>query len=350
MKGGNHLKSKSVYAKDIKAGDKVNEVFLAAEKNLAYSQKGSPYLNLRLRDRTGDVDGKIWENALAWDKAFKKGDLIRIQARALNFKNAIQLSIIELRKVEDEEVELSDYFPVAKGDLDGMFAEILAYAEQVNTPCLVELLHAFLGDEKIASLFRRAPAAKGFHHVYIGGLLEHTLSVVRLLDLAASHYPGVNRDLLIAGGILHDIGKIYEFSYERIVEYSDPGRLIGHIVIGVEMVDAKIAAIPDFSEQIAMELRHLILSHHGVLEYGSPKRPKTLEALIVHYMDDLDAKVNAFQEFIRDARDEESDWTPYHRLFDRFIYKGRTRPETNDGKQAVPQAPDIPAEGDENPT
>ena len=340
------MKSKSVYVKDLKTGDRVNEAFLAAEKNLAYSQKGSPYLNLRLRDRTGDVDGKIWENALAWDKAFKKGDLIRVQARALSFKNAIQLSISELRKVEDGEVELSDYFPVARGDLAQMFAGILDYVEQVKTPCLTALLHAFFGDGKIAALFRRAPAAKGFHHVYIGGLLEHTLSVVRLLDLAAGHYAGINRDLLITGGILHDIGKIYEFSYERIVEYSDPGRLVGHIVIGVEMVDTKIAAIPDFPEQIAMELRHLILSHHGVLEYGSPKRPKTLEALIVHYMDDLDAKVNAFQEYIRDARDEESDWTPYHRLFERFIYKGRIRPGMGDGKPAAPPAPDSPAKGD----
>jgi 3'-5' exoribonuclease len=322
---------KTIYVKDIKTGDRVSEVFLAAEKNLAYSQKGSPYLNLRLKDRTGEVDGKIWENALAWDKAFKKGDLIRIQARALSFKNAIQLSITDLRKVEDAEVELADYFPVAKGDREAMFAEILAYCGQVKTPCLSALLQAFFQDEKIAGLFRRAPAATGFHHVYIGGLLEHTLSVVRLLDLAAGHYEGINRDLLIAGGILHDIGKIYEFSFERIVEYSDPGRLVGHIVIGVEMVDAKIAAIPDFPEQTAMELRHLMLSHHGVLEFGSPKRPKTLEALIVHYMDDLDAKVNAFQETIRENLDGESDWTPYHRLFDRYIYKGRKQSDEDAG-------------------
>jgi 3'-5' exoribonuclease len=335
------LKSKSVYVKDIKTGDKVSEVFLAAEKNLAYSQKGSPYLNLRLRDRTGEVDGKIWENALAWAKAFKKGDLIRIQARALSFKNAIQLSIIELKKVEDREVELADYFPVARGDHAEMFAGILSYVEQVRTPCLAALLQAFFSDETIVSLFRRAPAAKGFHHVYIGGLLEHTLSVVRLLDKAAGHYTGINRDLLIAGGILHDIGKIYEFSYERIVEYSNPGRLIGHIVMGVEMVDAKIATIHDFPEQMAMELRHLILSHHGVLEYGSPKRPKTMEALIVHYMDDLDAKVNAFQEYIRDARDEESDWTPYHRLFDRYIYKGRTPRDADAERPVTP--PDRPS-------
>ncbi len=339
------MKVKSLYVQDIKTGDKINEVFLAAEKNLAFSQKGAPYLNLRLRDRTGEVDGKIWENALAWDKAFKKGDLICIQARALSFKNAIQLSIIELRKVEDGEVELADYFPVAKGDIAAMFAGILGYVGQIKTPCLAALLNAFFGDEKIAALFRRAPAAKGFHHVYIGGLLEHTLSVVRLLDQAAGHYQGVNRDLLITGGILHDIGKIYEFSYDRIVEYSDPGRLVGHIVMGVEMVDAKIATIPEFPEQTAMELRHLILSHHGVLEYGSPKRPKTLEALIVHYMDDLDAKVNAFQEYIRDARSEESDWTPYHRLFDRYIYKGRAPRDEEAGKQPASQEP-APPEGD----
>jgi 3'-5' exoribonuclease len=339
------LKSKSLYVKDIKTGDKISEVFLAAEKNLAFSQKGAPYLNLRLRDRTGEVDGKIWENALAWDKAFKKGDLIRIQARALSFKNAIQLSIIELRKVEDGEVELADYFPVAKGDIAEMFAAVLGYAGQIKTPCLAALLQAFFGDETISALFKRAPAAKGFHHVYIGGLLEHTLSVVRLLDQAADHYPGVNRDLLITGGILHDIGKIYEFSYDRIVEYSDAGRLVGHIVMGVEMVDAKILTIPDFPGQMAMELRHLLLSHHGVLEYGSPKRPKTLEALIVHYMDDLDAKVNAFQEYIRDARSEESDWTPYHRLFERYIYKGRALRDEDTGKR--PPSPDAcPPDGD----
>jgi 3'-5' exoribonuclease len=343
---GTDVTGKTIYVNDIRTGDRVSEVFLAGEKNLAYSQKGSPYLNIRLKDRTGEVDGKVWENALAWNKVFKKGDLIRIQARALSFKNAIQLSIVELKKVEDADVELADYFPVARGDHAAMFAEILAYCGQVKTPCLSALLQVFFQDEKIAGLFRRAPAAKGFHHVYIGGLLEHTLSVVRLLDRAAAHYEGVNRDLLIAGGILHDIGKIYEFSFERIVEYSDPGRLVGHIVIGVEMVDAKIAAIPDFPEQMAMELRHLMLSHHGVLEYGSPKRPKTLEALIVHYMDDLDAKVNAFQEFIREARDGESDWTPYHRLFERYIYKGRKQGEPNAEKLDSPGEYGVPDRDD----
>ncbi|MDA8125252.1 MAG: HD domain-containing protein [Deltaproteobacteria bacterium] len=339
------MNTKTIYAKDVKSGDKVNEVFLAADKSLAYSQKGSPYLNLRLRDKTGDLDGKVWDNALSWDKAFKKGDLIRIQARALSFKNAVQLSIIELRKVEDGEVDLGDYFQVARGDLAQMFAALLDFCGQVKSPCLAALLRSFFEDETLAALFRRAPAAKAFHHNYIGGLLEHTLSVVRLTDRAAAHYPGVNRDLLITGALLHDIGKIHEFSYDRIVEYSDEGRLVGHIVMGVEMIDRRIAAIPDFPAQTAMELRHLILSHHGVLEYGSPKRPKTLEALIVHHIDNMDANVNAFQETIRGARGEESDWTPYHRLFDRYIYKGR--PSSNDscgGADVPPEPP--PAAGE----
>jgi 3'-5' exoribonuclease len=185
------------------------------------------------------------------------------------------------------------------------------------------LLHAFFHDEKIAALFKKAPAAKGFHHVYIGGLLEHTLSVIRLLDQLAHYYEGINRDLLITGGLLHDIGKIYEYSYDSIFDYSDQGRLIGHIVIGIEMLDTKIASLEDFPEHLAMELRHLVLSHHGTHEFGSPKRPKTLEALIVHHIDDLDAKVNAFQEFIEDSSDnDDSRWTPFHKLLERFIYKG----------------------------
>jgi len=203
-----------------------------------------------------------------------------------------------------------------------MFADLMAFVDQIETACLKNLLHLFFNDETIAALFKKAPAAKGFHHVYIGGLLEHTLSVIRLLDKINNHYQGINRDLLITGGILHDIGKIYEYSYDSIFDYSDQGRLIGHIVIGIEMLDKKIAAIEDFPEKLAMELRHLILSHHGTQEFGSPKRPKTLEALIVHFIDDLDAKVNAFQEFIAESRDDDAAWTPFHKLFERFIYKG----------------------------
>ena len=316
------MNKKTVYIENLKVGEKITSTFLVAEKNLAYSQKGAPYLNLRLKDKTGEIDGKVWDNAGEWDGQFKKGDIIQVCGRALSYKNNLQMSVLELRELTDEEIDLADYFPAAKQAADEMFAELMAYVEKIRTPCLKDLLHAIFRDEKIQALFKKAPAAKGFHHVYLGGLLEHTLSVTKLLDMTIQHYPDVNRDLLLTGGLLHDIGKIYEFDYDRLVQYSDEGRMIGHIVIGVEMVNAKMAMIEDFPKKLAMELRHLILSHHGMLEFGSPKRPKTLEALIVHHIDDLDAKVNAFRTFVEDAPEDETSWTPFHKLLDRFLYKG----------------------------
>jgi len=322
-KTGDLLKVKNRYIKDIQSGEKVTDSFLVTEKNMAYSQKGAPYLNLRLKDKTGQVDGKVWDNAQEWDKQFRKGDVVQVSARAVSFKNSLQLSILSLTPLDESDVVLSDYLTTTRMNIEAMFGELQSVIEGISTPPLKKLLQAFFDDRETAERFKRAPAAKALHHIYLGGLLEHTHSVVRLLDQVAAHYPGVNRDLLLAGGILHDIGKIEEFSYDRLVEYSDEGRLIGHIILGVEMIDEKIAAIPGFPPSLAMELRHLILSHHGILEYGSPKRPKTLEALIVHYVDDLDAKVNTFQEYLNDFRNEETGWTPFHRFLERYLYRGR---------------------------
>lgn len=314
--------AKTVYIENLKAGEKINSAFLVTEKNVAYSQKGSAYLNLRLKDKSGEIDAKVWENALEWDDRFKKGDVVHISGRVLSYKNSLQVSVLELKKLTDDLVDLSDYLAVAKLSPESMFAELATYIEQIQTPCLKELLNAFFQDEKTKALFMKAPAAKGFHHSYLCGLLEHTLSVTKMLHMTQKHYQNVNGDLLLAGGILHDIGKIYEFDFDRLVRYSDEGRLIGHIVMGLEMVNEKIASIKDFPQQLAMELRHLILSHHGSLEFGSPKRPKTLESLIVHHIDDLDAKINAFETFVAEAPDDDTNWTPFHKLLDRYLYKG----------------------------
>jgi len=315
--------TKTTFVNDIMVGDRINDIFLVTEKNLAVSQKGSPYLNLRLRDRTGQIDARVWDNAAEFSNLFQRGDIIAIKARAVNYRNIIQLSIVQITRIGDSEIEPADFTPSSTYDIDEMFEEITEYIEGIQTSSLRELLETIFADDEIRFLFKRAPAAKGLHHSYIGGLLEHTLSMTRLLRVVADHYGNLNRDLMITGGILHDIGKIYELSFRTIIDYTDRGRLIGHIVMGVELLNTHIAALKDFPEQLALELRHILLSHHGVLEYGSPKRPKTVEAMIINMIDDLDAKVNAFRAFMADAPDDESNWTPYHRLFERFIYKGK---------------------------
>lgn len=317
------MNAKRLFIRNVRPGERIQDIFLVADKSMAYSQKGTPYLNLRLKDCTGEVEGKIWDQAPEWNQKFKKGDLVWIQARALNYRDSLQFTIQDLRTVSPDEYDPLDFIPSAACPAENMFAELTAFIDKIMDPDYHALLNAFFKDEGFSRLFQRAPAAKGFHHVYLGGLLEHTLSVVNLLDLVAGYYPFINRNLLLTGGILHDIGKVSEYSYDLLIDYSDAGRLIGHIVIGLEMLDARIALLEGFPEQKALELRHILLSHHGALEFGSPKRPKTLEALMVHHVDDLDAKVNAFQEYIRGSQDESSSWTQFHRLLARFLYKGK---------------------------
>jgi len=318
---------KSVFLKDIKAGDKVNDFFLVVEKNSAFSQKGTPYLNLRLKDRSGEMEAKVWDNVDKLEGVCKKGDYIFVRSRAVSYRNTIQLSLLDIRPALPEEIDPLDYFPTIEGDVETLYGELMDYLDGVGDPYLNKLLHSFFDDENFSTLFKRAPAAKGFHHNCLGGLLEHTLTVTRILDSLLKLYPEVKRDLTMTGGILHDIGKVYEFSYTGLIDYTDEGRLIGHIVMGVEMVDEKTTLIEGFPRQLALELRHIILSHHGNLEFGSPKRPKTMEAMLVHQVDDLDAKLNAFREFIKESPDNSSRWTPYHRLLDRFIYRGSSEPE-----------------------
>ena len=318
------MKTKDFYIKDLKQGNKIASLFLVAEKNMAYSQKGSPYLNVRLKDKTGEVDAKVWDNATEWNQGFKKGDIVYIEGRVLSYRNTLQISIVTIAPAAPDDFDPGDFLPTSKLDTDAMFKELLTFIDKISSAPLKALLSSFFYDEQTAELFRRAPAAKGFHHTYLGGLLEHTLSVVRLLERVADHYPQLNRDLLLTGGILHDLGKIHEFTYDSLISYSDEGRMIGHLVMGVEMIDKKIETIANFPLQLALELRHIILSHHGEFEYGSPKRPKTREAMVVHFLDDLDAKLNAFEIFVAaDAANNDSEWTNYNRFFERYLYKGK---------------------------
>ncbi len=327
------MSTKNIHVKDIHAGDRINDLFLVTEKNMAISQKGNPYLNLKLRDSTGEIDGRVWDRAAEINDMFAVGDIVSIQSQAISFRNMIQLSIAKIAVIDDSSTIPSDYMPSSASDIESMFQKLMDIIATIQNRHLKDLLNLIFNEEKTADAFKRAPAAKGFHHAYIGGLLEHTLSVTQLLELVTGHYSHIKRDLVIAGGILHDIGKIRELSFDGTMDYTDEGRLVGHIVMAVELVDEKIADIENFPKQLALELRHILLSHHGTLEFGSPKRPKTIEALIVNFIDDLDAKTNAFGEFIK-VPGNETRWTPYHRLLERFIYRGpvdeNESPESNE--------------------
>lgn len=312
---------KKIFVGDIRDNDKVESVFMVRGKNSAVAKNGKLYLSLKLGDKTGEIDARVWEKAEHFSTLFEKGDFVRVQSRASRYQNNLQLVVFDLARVSQEEVFVDDFLPKTEKNIEKMFSELVEISKAVKNRYLRELLNLFFEEEEFTRRFKVAPAAKGLHHVYIGGLLEHSLSVGKLILDVVERYERINRDLLVTGGILHDIGKIYELSYDGSFDYTDDGRLLGHITIGVEMIWKKIACIPGFPETLASLLKHLILSHHGHYEFGSPKRPKTVEALILYYVDDMDAKVRGVQEFIEKEKNNNSKWTGYHRLFERYIYK-----------------------------
>jgi 3'-5' exoribonuclease len=236
----------------------------------------------------------------------------------------MQLVISELRKMPEEDVDLGDFLPETDRDINIMVDELHALIATVSNSWLKSLLDVFFRDPALMALYRVAPAAKGMHHVYLGGLLEHSLAVASLVDAIVPLYNGLNRDLLVTGALLHDVGKVREMLFSRAFDYSDEGKLIGHITIGVEMIHERTCLIPGFPPELAMQLKHLILSHHGQYEYGSPKRPKTVEATVLNYLDDLDSKINGIRTHIRKEGEMQGNWTSYHRLYDRYFYIDRT--------------------------
>ena len=309
------------FINQIRENDLVEGVFWVKEKAKPFTRTGTPYLRVRLTDRTGEMEGRIWDGVEEFTDLFEREDFIRIKAQATSYQDQVQLNIKSLKRAEGAEVVLEDFLPASEKDSEEMLAELIEIAQGIENKYLKELVMAFLGDEAFTTSFKRAPGAKRLHHACLGGLLEHTLSVVKLIEEIKGHYEGINHDLLLAGGVLHDIGKVHELSYDIAFDYTDEGRLVGHIVMGTQMVEERIAQIKDFPKELAMLMKHLMISHHGQYEWGSPKRPKTLEANILYYLDDLDAKVSGIQEFM-DKGEEGERWTAFHRMFDRFFYKG----------------------------
>ena len=309
------------FIKDIRENDQVDGVFWVKEKAMPVSRSGAPYLRLRLADRTGEIEARVWDGVEAFADLFTRDDFIRIKAQATSYQDKIQLNIKSIKKEEEANVSLEDFLLSSARDPDEMLAELVAICQGIENAYLKQLVMAFLEDEEFTKRFKQAPGAKRLHHSFLGGLLEHTLSVVQLIEKLKGYYEGINHDLLLAGGVLHDIGKVHELSYERSFDYTDAGRLIGHIVMGVEMVDNEINKIEGFPAELAMLMKHLLLSHHGQYEWGSPTRPMTLEAQMLHHLDDLDAKVNGIKEFMAKV-ETGTRWTDYHRMFERFFYVG----------------------------
>jgi 3'-5' exoribonuclease len=312
---------KTIFVKDIREDQKLESTFLVKHKGVARTRTGNPYLNLTLGDTTGEIKGKVWDHAEPLAQRFQKDDFIRVQATAGTYQDTLQLTISSLTRCASSEIDITDFLPQAKNDREETFNKLRTIATNIKNEHLKQLLDLFLTDEDFIRLFKNAPAAKKLHHVYVGGLLEHTLSLSNLILQIGNHYGGLNLDLLLTGGILHDIGKVHELTYSRAFDYSDAGRLLGHIMLGVEMINEKISLLPDFPHDVALELKHLIISHHGQYEYGSPKRPKTVEALILSYLDDLDAKVEDLQSFIQREQENHSKCAGYHQMLNRYIYK-----------------------------
>jgi len=285
-----------------------------------------------LSDRTGDIESRVWENAAELASLFNEGDILEVKGQASSFRNQIQLNLSGVTVSDKGDPTI--FLESSPNDINYMMGALRGIVKKVMDPHLKALTDRFLSDRNFTGLFKKAPAAKNFHHNYIGGLLEHTLSVCEMACRVADQYDNLDRDLLIAGAFLHDIGKIREFKYNIGIDYSDEGRLLGHLVMGVTMVEEKLAGMANFPDETALLLKHLILSHHGQYEFGSPKRPKFLEAFALHLIDDLDAKINGLGRFmVKDGK--EGAWTDFNRMLERYLLKGRLSPT---GEEDIGQA------------
>lgn len=316
-----------VFVADLIEGEPVTSFFLAKQVQVRQRRSGEPYLSLVLGDRTGEVAAVMWEGVEEASKELNDGDIVKVQGLLGTYQRERQLTITRLRKATPEEVALEDYLPRSLEDPVALLARLRETVDGMVEPYLKRLLRDLLADETFMAAFTAAPAAKSIHHAVLGGLLEHTVSVAGLCRLLADYYPAVDRDLLLAAAILHDVGKVRELIWDRVFDYSDAGRLLGHITLGALLVEARIREIPDFPEELTQRLLHCILSHHGELEWGSPRRPKTLEAIILHYAEDLDGKVNSFLGFAQQHPDpQHPGWTQFNKALDRYLYFGRGEP------------------------
>lgn len=312
---------KSPYVSDLQPNQVITATLLVHLKDIRQKKSGEQYLSLVLGDRTGELDAKMWDNVVEVIDSFERDDFIKVKGMLQVYQNRMQLTIHKMVKVRDAEVDFKDYFPASERDPEEMFAELKRIAAGIQNPHLRALIEVFLADAPLMDLYKIAPAAKNVHHAFLGGLLEHVLSLCALCKATAEHYRFVDLDLLLTGAILHDIGKVAELTYSRSFGYSHEGQLLGHIVIGLRMLHEKLARIPDFPPRLCTLVEHLIVSHHGELEFGSPKTPLFAEAMLLHHLDNLDSKMECLRSMIAKDRQVDGCWTAYNHSLSRSILK-----------------------------
>jgi len=323
----------------------ITSTFVVVAKQIKPKKTGEPYLALTLGDRSGQLEAKMWDNVEDVLDAFDQDEFVKVKGLINKYKQRFQLTIHKLRKLGESEIDFSDYLPKTTKDIDELWRTLAGFVETFQNPHLKTLVQAFMADPEIAPAYRQAPAAKTLHHAYIGGLLDHVVSLFRSCELVCRNYPQINRDLLLTGAFLHDIGKIHELTYNRSFSYTSKGQLLGHMIIELEMLQAKLSLQPDFPDELKTLVEHLIISHHGEYEFGSPKLPMFPEALMLHYLDDLDSKMEAMRvQFEREAT-LDGPWTSYNASLGRPLLN--TEKFLSPRKAVAPEASTSPSHAEE---
>jgi 3'-5' exoribonuclease len=323
------------FIRDLTDGNDIDDVYLVADKQLRANRNGNLYLQVELRDRTGAISARMWNAGEHLFRSFDNSDFLLAKGKVQVFQGALQIILNHIERTEVEKIELADFLPHTDKDVGKLFERLRSTLLRLENPHLRALAEIFFMDEEFTRGFCQVPAGVRNHHAYLGGLLEHVVALLDGADRVLPIYPEVDRDLLLMGIFLHDAGKVRELSYARDFAYTDEGQLVGHLVIGVEMLNEKAARVPDltgepFPKELLLRLKHMILSHHGSYEFGSPKLPMTPEAIALNCLDNLDAKVHSFARDIREDRNQTSSWTPYNQSLQRRLFKGTS--EAGDGQ------------------
>ena len=320
------------YVNQLGHQEAVDQVFLASQKQLRPNRNGNLYLQVDLSDRSGSISARMWNAADGDYRGFDEGDFVRVEGSTQLYQGALQLIATSICKARDDEVEHADFMSLTPGEIDRLALRLAELLRSLGDGHMRNLAECFLSDDEFMRKFTRSPAGIKNHHAYPGGLLEHVVNLMEVAALVVGRYPQLDRDLLLMGIFLHDMGKVDELSYERGFSYTDEGQMLGHVIIGLGMLDRKLQQADELSgeetpAELQMLLRHMIVSHHGQYEYGSPKLPMTLEAVALHCLDNLDAKLHNFQQLMRDDANVESPWTGFHQSLGRKLYKGHAAAE-----------------------